>query len=51
MTALAKDNKGYENLTLLISKAYLRGHIQGRAVVDKAWLAEHAEGLISYNFV
>jgi len=46
MTLLAKDNQGYENLTLLISQAYLRGHIQGRAVVDKDWLAEHAEGLI-----
>ena len=43
---LSADNTGYKNLTELISKAYLRGHIQGRAVIDKAWLVEHKEGLI-----
>ncbi|GAA5219146.1 DNA polymerase III subunit alpha [Corallincola platygyrae] len=46
LTALCANNEGYKNLTLLISKAYQRGHFLGRAVVDKAWLAEHAEGLI-----
>ena len=43
---LSTSNKGYKNLTELISKAYLRGHIQGRAILDKEWLIEHAEGLI-----
>lgn len=43
---LAKNNVGYKNLTLLISKAYLRGHVQHQPVIDKAWLVEHAEGLI-----
>lgn len=46
LTLLAKNNVGYKNLTLLISKAYLRGHIQHQPVIDKAWLVEHAEGLI-----
>ncbi|MCG9790174.1 DNA polymerase III subunit alpha [Vibrio mediterranei] len=46
ITVLAADNTGYNNLTLLISKAYLRGHIQHQPVIDKAWLVELFEGLI-----
>jgi DNA polymerase-3 subunit alpha len=46
LVILAANNTGYKNLTELISKAYLRGHIQGRAVIDKAWLIEYAPGLI-----
>lgn len=43
---LATDNIGYQNLTLLISKAYLRGHVVGRPQLDHQWLAEHNSGLI-----
>ncbi|GAA5190469.1 DNA polymerase III subunit alpha [Ferrimonas gelatinilytica] len=46
VTALAMNNTGYANLTELISQAYLRGHIGGRAVIDKGWLAAQGEGLI-----
>ncbi|WP_448564672.1 DNA polymerase III subunit alpha [Thalassotalea ganghwensis] len=46
LVLLATNNVGYKNLTELISKAYLRGHLKGRAVMDKAWLVEHAEGII-----
>ncbi|ATG74624.1 DNA polymerase III subunit alpha [Zobellella denitrificans] len=46
LTLLAMDNTGYQNITLLISRAYERGHVQHRPVVDKAWLAEHSEGVI-----
>lgn len=46
LTVLAMNNEGYKNLTLLISKAYLRGHVNHRPVLDREWLAEHAEGLI-----
>ncbi|NOH98482.1 DNA polymerase III subunit alpha [Vibrio sp. 99-70-13A1] len=46
LTVIATDNKGYNNLTLLISKAYLRGHVQHQPVIDKEWLVENAEGLI-----
>lgn len=46
LTVLATDNKGYNNLTLLISKAYLRGHVQHHPVIDREWLIENAEGLI-----
>ncbi|HAU92116.1 MAG TPA: hypothetical protein DCW59_07150, partial [Alteromonas sp.] len=40
------NNEGYKNITLLISKAYLRGHVHHKVVIDKQWLAEHAEGVI-----
>ncbi|MCD8546872.1 MAG: DNA polymerase III subunit alpha [Aeromonadaceae bacterium] len=46
LTALAMDNDGQQNLVQLISRAYLRGHVQGRPVVDKTWLAELSAGLI-----
>ena len=46
LVVIAKNNKGYKNLTELISKAYLRGHVQNKAVIDKAWLIDYAEGLI-----
>ncbi|MBL1378587.1 DNA polymerase III subunit alpha [Zobellella iuensis] len=46
LTLLAMDNTGYQNITLLISKAYERGHVQHRPLVDKAWLAEHSQGIL-----
>lgn len=46
LTGLAMNNEGQQNLVQLISKAYLRGHIQGRAVVDQSWLLEHNAGVI-----
>ncbi len=46
LVVLASNNIGYKNLTELISKAYLRGHIQNKAVIDKQWLVEYAPGLI-----
>ena len=46
LTVLASNNVGYKNLTLLISKAYLRGHVQHQPVIDRDWLLELAEGLI-----
>ena len=46
LVILTTNNVGYKNITELISKAYLRGHIQGKAVLDKHWLIEHAHGLI-----
>ncbi|MBB1406489.1 MULTISPECIES: DNA polymerase III subunit alpha [Pseudoalteromonas] len=46
ITILAKDNQGYKNLTLLISKAYQRGHVFHRPVIDRDWLIELKAGLI-----
>ena len=46
LTLLAQSNDGYKNITLLISRAYQRGYVNGRSAIDLAWLAEHAEGVI-----
>ena len=46
LTLLAQNNIGYKNITLLISKAYQRGVIKDRAVIDRDWLIEHREGVI-----
>ncbi|TGE84129.1 DNA polymerase III subunit alpha [Pseudoalteromonas sp. KS88] len=46
LVILAKDNIGYKNITLLISKAYQRGHLFHRPVIEREWLVEHKEGLI-----
>ena len=49
LTLLAMNNDGYKNITLLISKAYLRGHVQHKAVIDKDWLIEHNQGIIALS--
>ncbi|MBO1254089.1 DNA polymerase III subunit alpha [Alteromonas sp. 5E99-2] len=46
LTLLAMNNEGYKQITLLISKAYLRGFVANRAVIDQDWLKEHNEGII-----
>ncbi|WP_022941194.1 DNA polymerase III subunit alpha [Psychromonas hadalis] len=46
LTVLAMDNEGYKNVTELISKAYLRGHVGGRAIIDQDWLIEHQQGIL-----
>ncbi|AZI13750.1 DNA polymerase III subunit alpha [Avibacterium paragallinarum] len=45
LTLLAKNNAGYHNITLLLSKAYERGY-QDLPYIDQQWLVEHREGLI-----
>ncbi|MCT2388028.1 DNA polymerase III subunit alpha [Erwinia pyrifoliae] len=46
ITVLAADNDGYQNLTLLISRAYQRGYGPAGPTIDRDWLAEHQQGLI-----
>ena len=46
LTALAMDNIGYKNITELLSKAYLRGHVGHRAIIDQDWLIEHKQSVI-----
>ncbi|OCG20275.1 DNA polymerase III subunit alpha [Gilliamella sp. App4-10] len=46
LTLLAANHQGYQNLTLLISKAYQRGYLGDLPVVDNDWLIEHRAGLI-----
>ncbi|SNV66440.1 DNA polymerase III subunit alpha [Haemophilus pittmaniae] len=45
LTLLAKNNAGYKNITLLLSKAYQRGYTD-LPYLDKEWLIEHREGVI-----
>ncbi|MGB5144292.1 MAG: PHP domain-containing protein, partial [Shewanella indica] len=46
LTVLAMDNDGYQNLTQLISKAYLRGQVRDRVAIDQQWLLEHGAGIL-----
>ncbi|WP_116314955.1 PHP domain-containing protein, partial [Escherichia coli] len=46
LTVLASNNEGYQNLTLLISRAYQRGYGAAGPIIDRDWLIEHREGLI-----
>ncbi|KZZ43828.1 DNA polymerase III subunit alpha [Oleiphilus sp. HI0118] len=49
MTLLAKNQKGYQNLTELISLGFTQGQKQGRALIKRAWLENAAEGLIALS--
>lgn len=46
LTVLAMNNTGYQNLTLLISRAYQRGYGVLGPWIDRDWLAELSEGLL-----
>ena len=46
LTLIAKNDKGYKNITNLISMAYSRGLYKDKMVVEKEWLIEHKEGII-----
>jgi DNA polymerase III subunit alpha len=46
---LAQNDKGYRNLTELISKAYQEGQHVGKAYIKRSWLPEYAEGLIALS--
>ncbi len=45
LTLLAKNDVGYKNITLLLSKAYQRGY-DDLPYLDQDWLVEHREGVI-----
>lgn len=40
LTVLAANNTGYQNLTLLISRAYQRGYGAAGPIIDRDWLIE-----------
>ncbi|MDX1734535.1 MAG: DNA polymerase III subunit alpha, partial [Halioglobus sp.] len=46
---LAMNQRGYQNLTLLISRGFTEGQVLGIPHVQRAWLREHAEGLIALS--
>ena len=45
LTLLAKNNEGYKNITLLLSKAYQRGY-NDLPYIDQDWLIDYREGVI-----
>lgn len=46
ITLLAQNNKGYKNITELISRAYQQGQYQGIAYVTREWVKELNAGVI-----
>ncbi|EKT58251.1 DNA polymerase III subunit alpha [Providencia burhodogranariea] len=46
LTVLARNNEGYQNLTLLISEAYQKGYGAIGPTIQRDWLIKHKEGLI-----
>ena len=49
LVLLVMNQTGYQNLTKLVSKAYLEGQRQAVPVINKSWLAQHTEGLIALS--
>ena len=49
LLVLAQNDRGYKNLTSLISKAYVSGQRDGKPQVERAWVEEAAEGLIALS--
>lgn len=46
LTILARNKKGYQNITLLISEAYKRGYGAPGPMIDRDWLIKHKKGII-----
>ncbi len=49
ITLFAQNDKGYRNITELISRAYQKGQHRGVAYVTRDWIAEFAEGVIALS--
>jgi len=49
MTLLAMNSKGYLNLTELVSRSFQEGQVDGKAIIQKQWLAQKNEGLIALS--
>ncbi|MBE8167111.1 MAG: DNA polymerase III subunit alpha, partial [Shewanella sp.] len=46
LTVISMNNDGYQNLTQLISQAYLRGEVAGKTVIDQEWLVKYNKGIL-----
>ncbi len=46
---LVRDERGYRNLTRLVSRGYLEGQHLGTPQVETGWIQEAAEGLIALS--
>ncbi|MFQ3786617.1 DNA polymerase III subunit alpha [Halomonas sp. A29] len=49
LTLLAMNGVGYRNLTELISRGWMEGQRQGRALLDKDWVLAQNAGLIALS--
>ncbi|MGB5339416.1 MAG: DNA polymerase III subunit alpha [Gammaproteobacteria bacterium] len=49
LVLLCKDNAGYLNLTHLVSRTYTEGQHRGIPILERAWLEQHATGLIALS--
>ena len=47
LTLLVQNAQGYRHLTELVSRSYLEGQRQQRALIERSWLETHHEGLIA----
>ena len=46
LVLLCQNQKGYQNLIQLVSRAYLEGQSEDKPIVQRHWLSAHSEGLI-----
>ncbi|MCP5160206.1 MAG: DNA polymerase III subunit alpha [Hahellaceae bacterium] len=46
LTLLARNETGYKNMTELVSRGFTNGQRYGKAIIEREWLVEQAEGLI-----
>ena len=49
MTLLAMNAQGYLNLTELVSRSFQEGQVDGKAIIQKQWIAEKNAGLIGLS--
>ena len=49
LVLLSMNEKGYRNLTELISQAFLENQVHGKAIVKREWVQEKSEGLIALS--
>ncbi len=49
MILLCQNNTGYQNLTRLITRAYMQGQKLGVARVKRSWIKEFSEGVIALS--
>ncbi len=49
MILLCQNNKGYHNVTKLISRAYMEGQKLGVPRVTREWIKEYSEGVIALS--
>jgi DNA polymerase-3 subunit alpha len=49
LVLLCKSNKGYLNLTRLVSRSYTQGQQRGIPVLERDWFEGHSDGLIALS--